>query len=149
MKLTIDRITQGEDEVILRYCKMTDEVEQILSFFQSNRRKLIGRDGRQQVVLDPRKVLYIESVDNVTYAYMSHNVYRIEYTLSEAEAAFGMSGFFRCSKSMVINLDHVASLKSLSCNRIDACMENGEHVIISRTYAAEFRRVLKGGGNDE
>ncbi|MBR6396195.1 MAG: LytTR family transcriptional regulator DNA-binding domain-containing protein, partial [Lachnospiraceae bacterium] len=52
--------------------------------------------------------------------------------------------FFRCSKSMIINVGRVASLKSLPSNRIDATLENGEHIIISRRYAAEFRRFLKG-----
>ena len=53
--------------------------------------------------------------------------------------------FFRCSKSMIINIDKVERLKSLSSNRIDATMEGGEHILISRTYASEFRRILKGG----
>jgi len=39
----------------------------------------------------------------------------------------------------------VTALHSLSGNRIDATMEGGEHIIISRRYAVEFRRLLKGG----
>ena len=45
---------------------------------------------------------------------------------------------------MIINIDKVERLKSLSSNRIDATMEGGEHILISRTYASEFRRILKG-----
>ena len=45
----------------------------------------------------------------------------------------------------MINIDKVERLKALSSNRIDATMINGEHIIISRTYASEFRRILKGG----
>ncbi|MBE5963168.1 MAG: LytTR family transcriptional regulator [Lachnospiraceae bacterium] len=149
MKITVDRILEGEDEVILRYREMTQEVERILKVLRADEKRLIGRQGKEQVVLNAKKVLYLESVDEVTFAYTKNGVYRIDYTLAEAEARFGMEGFFRCSKSMVINIWKVASLKSMSCNRIDATMENGEHVIISRTYAAEFRRILKGGRTDE
>jgi DNA-binding LytR/AlgR family response regulator len=45
---------------------------------------------------------------------------------------------------MVINVGRVKALKSLSSNRIDASMEGGEHIIISRRYPSEFRRLLKG-----
>lgn len=149
MKLTINRILEGEDEVILRYREMTNEVERILRALRADEKKLIGRQEKEQVILDPKRVLYLESVDEWTFAYTENGVYRIDYTLAEAEAAFAAEGFFRCSKSMVLNIWKVASLKSMSCNRIDARMENGEHVIISRTYAAEFRRILKGGKLDE
>lgn len=53
-------------------------------------------------------------------------------------------GFFRCSKSMVINIYRINKLKSMSGNRIDVTMDNGEHVIISRRYAKELRSTLKG-----
>ena len=52
--------------------------------------------------------------------------------------------YFRCSKSMIINIYRISRLQSESGGRINAVMENGEHVIISRSYAKEFRRVLRG-----
>ena len=45
---------------------------------------------------------------------------------------------------MIINVGKVRALKSLSSNRIDATMEGGEHIMISRRYAVDFRRLLKG-----
>ena len=45
---------------------------------------------------------------------------------------------------MILNIDKVASLKSMPSNRIDATMRNGEHIMISRTYAVEFRKRLRG-----
>ena len=45
---------------------------------------------------------------------------------------------------MIINVNRVIALKSLSSNRIDATMEGGEHIMISRRYTVDFRRLLKG-----
>ena len=59
---------------------------------------------------------------------------------------YSEEGFFRCSKAMVLNVYRIEKLQSLSGNRIDATMDNGEHVIISRRYAKELRVLLKGGG---
>ena len=38
----------------------------------------------------------------------------------------------------------ISELRSESGGRINAVMENGEHVIISRRYAKLFRRELRG-----
>ena len=45
---------------------------------------------------------------------------------------------------MIVNVGKVERLRSLPSNRIDATLASGEHIIISRTYAADFRRLLKG-----
>lgn len=73
----------------------------------------------------------------------------MEHTLAQLETLLDSVRFFRCAKSMILNIDRVKALKSLACNRIDATMQNGEHIIISRTYASEFRRRLKGGRSDD
>ncbi len=103
-----------------------------------------GKCDDKDVKLDPADILYIESVDDKVFAYTPENVVRIDRTLSSFVIEVSDEAFFRCSKSMVLNVNRVTSLKSLSSNRIDATMEGGEHIIISRRYASEFRRLLKG-----
>ena len=73
----------------------------------------------------------------------------MDYTLVQLEQLLNDINFFRSSKSMIINIDKVDSLSSLPSNRIDARLVNGEHIIISRTYASDFRRILKKGASNE
>ena len=77
-------------------------------------------------------------------SYTAGDVIRLEGSLAGIIQKLNDDRFFRCSKSMIINIDKVERLRSLSSNRIDATMEGGEHILISRTYASEFRRILKG-----
>lgn len=149
MKYTIEQIPEGEDEVILRYCRLTQEVDRILKFLKHPQRKLIGLKGKTQAVIDVLQILYVESVDGKTFVYTTEDVFQVEFSLVQLEQILNTVNFFRCSKSMIINIDKVKALKSLASNRIDATMCNGEHIMISRTYAAEFRRILKGGNGDE
>lgn len=144
MKYTIEQISQGEDELILKYRRLTREVEEILNFMKAPRRKLVGLKGDSSIVIDIPEILYIETVDRKTFVYTEEDVYRVDYTLIQMEDILNTINFFRCSKSMIINIDHITRLKSLASNRIDAMLCNGEHIIISRTYASEFRRILKG-----
>lgn len=146
MKYTLERIIQGEDEVIVRYQTMTPEIQRICNFLDNGQKKIIGNAEDRQVILERNQILYIESVDGRTYAYTEEEVLRLEQTLSQLELLLQEINFFRCSKSMIMNIDKVKALKSLSSNRIDATMCNGEHILISRTYASDFRKRLKGDG---
>ena len=149
MKYTIEQITQGEDELILKYQRLTQEVEQILDVIHSPQKRLIGFRGRTQVVIDLAQILYIESVDRKTFVYTNTDVFQVEFTLAQLEQFLNTINFFRCSKSMIINIDKITELNSLASNRIDATLCNGEHIIISRTYASDFRKRLKGENRDE
>ena len=149
MKFTTQKIREGEAEVILRYRERTPEVERICSYFQSESLKLRGFKEQTQVLLEPAEILYIESVDGKTFAYTEAEVLRTEYTLNRLEQLLDGINFFRCSKSMILNIDRVERLRSLPSNRIEATMRGGERIMISRTYASDFRKRLRGGGRDE
>ena len=149
MKYTINHISAGEDEVIVNYLVMTSDIERIVNFIKGEQTKLTGWKDKEQKVIDTRAILYMEAVDGNTFAYTEEDVLRLEYTLTQLENVLNDINFFRCSKSMIINIDNVDSLRSLPSNRIDARMVNGEHIIISRTYASDFRRILKKGAQHE
>ena len=142
MKYTIEQTTKGEDELILRYQRLNSEVEAVLKFMNAPPKKLIGTKDSTQTVIDFSDVLYIETVDRKTFIYTADDVFRSELTLAQLEEVLNTVNFFRCAKSMIINIDKIATLKSLASNRIDAALCNGEHIIISRTYASEFRKLL-------
>lgn len=149
MKYTLEQIHDGEDEVIVRYCALTQEIEELISLLKAPERKLVGVKGGEQVIVDRAQILYIESVDGKTFVYTAQDVLQIEFTLAQLEQLLHTINFFRCSKSMILNIDKVSALRSLASNRIDATMCNGEHILISRTYASDFRKRLKGGTRDE
>lgn len=147
MKYSIHQITEGEDELILRYRELTPEVERMIQFMNRGQARLSGKDDGETVLFSPEEVLYIETVDDKTFAYTKEKVLRLDMTLSGVEEFLKDISFFRCSKSMIVNIDKVERLKSLPSNRIDVMMQNGEHIVISRTYASEFRRLLRGWKN--
>lgn len=149
MKYTIEQIQKGEDELILRYQRLNSEVEAVLQFMNSPVKKLIGTKNDKHTVIDFADILYAETVDRKTFIYTAVDVFRTELNLAQLEEVLNTVNFFRCSKSMIINIDKISTLKSLASNRIDAALCNGEHIIISRTYASEFRKILKGESSDE
>ncbi|MDO5423758.1 MAG: LytTR family DNA-binding domain-containing protein [Eubacteriales bacterium] len=149
MKLTLTQINEGEEEVRIRYRRMNETVEAIASIVRGTEPKIAALWEGQTIFLPPEKIYYLENVDGVTYAYLEDRVAKVPESLRALEMRFGSRGFFRCSKSMILNLYKIGYLKSEPESRIRATMENGEQVIISRKYAKELRRTLKGGVEDE
>ena len=144
MRVDIQRISSGEDEVILRYKEENKRIRTILDAIRGGGDKLYGRQDGETISINPSDILYVESVVDKIFAYTKKEVVRLEGTLAGLLDTLNDVKFFRCSKSMIINIEKVERLRSMSSNRIDATMEGGEHILISRTYASEFRRILKG-----
>lgn len=144
MRYTINQIDEGEDELILNYQQINSEVETVLIFMEKHQKKLMGKNDGERVLFLPHEIMYIEKVDDKTFVYTIDKEIQVDMSLYSIELLLNNQHFFRCSKSMIINVDKVERLKSMSSNRIDATLINGEHIIISRTYASEFRKLLKG-----
>lgn len=149
MKLTMCRIAQGEDEVIIRYHEMNDRIKAIAGLVKGSGQRIGGVLEGQRILLEPEDIFYLESVDGVTFAYLKEQVCRVQESLGELAVCYEGRGFFRCAKSMVLNIYKISYLKSEPGNRIRATMENGEQVMISRKYAKRLRQVLKGEKDDE
>ena len=106
-----------------------------------------GKSAEKQYRISPGEIHYLESVDERLFAYTKTQTLQVMMTLTEAEKLLSESGFFRCNKSMVLNVDRVIAVKSEMGNRINATLDNGEHVMISRHYARAFRELLQRGGS--
>ncbi|MCR5772443.1 MAG: LytTR family transcriptional regulator DNA-binding domain-containing protein, partial [Butyrivibrio sp.] len=145
MNIDIKKITEGQEYVTIRYKDLTPSMKKIIGILEGTDDKLWGKTDTGTASISIGDLLYLESVDDKLFAYTKSIVLKIDGSLNSFMTDYDDGSFFRCSKSMVINVSMVKSLKSLSSNRIDATMEGGEHIIISRRYASEFRRLLKGG----
>ncbi len=144
MIIDIQQIAEGESSVVIRYKELTPQIKRVIEVLNNDTGKLWGKADSGNVSIKAEDILYLESVDDKLFAYTMSDVVRLEGTLNSFINEMMDESFFRCSKSMIINVNKVSVLKSLPSNRIDATMEGGEHIMISRRYASEFRRLLRG-----
>ncbi len=143
MQIKIEYITEGENEILIKCDKINDEIISIMDFVNQQQKQITGQKDGETHLLKPSQIFYCESVDHSIFAYTKSDVYKIQMNLNDLESKFGDFGFFRCSKSLVINLNALSSLKSIMSNRIDATLKKGEHIIISRHYAKLLREILQ------
>ena len=149
MKIDIRQISEGEESIVIRYRELTPDLGKIIGILNKEENKLWGKSGDESCSVTYDEIFYLETVDDKLFAYTGEKVLKIDGSLTSFMNDVNDDSFFRCSKSMIINLNRVSALKSLSSNRIDATLENGEHIMISRRYASDFRKLLRGYNRDE
>ncbi len=92
--------------------------------------------------LDTKEIFYIESVDNKTFIYCKNNIYETKQKLYELEEILKGTKFFRCSKSMILNIGKIRSVSPSVNSRFEAKLVNGETAIISRQYVPTLKKKL-------
>ena len=115
----------------------------MLSLLRSGLQRLcVWDDSRRTTLLTPHEVVYCETVDDRVFVYTGRAMYQTALGLGELESRYGSLGFFRAGKSAVVNLHHICSLASREAGRIEAILETGERLMVSRRYAPLLRERL-------
>lgn len=143
LKIEIYVDEQATDLKVSVTCKqLTSDVEKIIATLRMMDHQLTAKKDGEIHLLDVAQIIYIESVDRRCFIYTSDEVYESEFRLYELEQQLEEYGFFRVSKSFLIHLQKIQSLKADINRRIRVTMSNGEQIIASRQYAEELKKRL-------
>lgn len=69
-------------------------------------------------------------------------MYETPLKLYELEEQLSSHGFFRASKSVIINFNQIKALKPDLDGRILVTMNNNEKLVVSRQYALTIKQML-------
>lgn len=143
MKIEIDIDDRYEETCIHVSCKrLTPELHKMLAMMRILDKQFAAvRDG-ETFLLDIAEIIYIEAVERKTFVYTKDGVYESGFRLYELEEQLEEYGFFRVSKSCLVQLRAIRSLKSDINRRIRVTLDNGEVIIASRQYAEGIKRRL-------
>ena len=145
MKIRILKIAHNEpEELEIRCHEVTEEVEEIVTFVKSRQGRLTGVIEGRQYEVPVTDIYYVEAVDNTVFIYGQQQIYKARQKLYELEGILRERYFLRVSKSLIINLMKVKSIKPALNGRYSAILQSGEEVIISRKYVSDLKRALKG-----
>ncbi len=143
MKLKINRHPQfGEAEILIDCAEDDDSVDQIIELLQESTVDFKGRKEEKRFIFKPIEVYYIESIDDQCFLYTKDDVFDCKYRLHEVENQH--SAFIRVNKNIVVNYKKIKFFKSSINGRLDATLNNGDRIEISRTYVGQLKNLLGG-----
>ena len=145
MELNVKRVPSEEPEVLeIRCHKVTDDIEEIISFVKSRQGQLSTMQEGQRVEIPLVDIFYAESVDNRLFVYTAKDNYEVRLKLYELEDMLRGKTFIRVQKGMLLNLMKIKSIKPALSGRYTALLKNGEQIVISRKYVLDLKSALKG-----
>ena len=146
MEIRLLKIAKSQPEQLEMRChEVTEEIKEIVTFVKTRQGKLTGVLEGQQFEVPVMEVYYIEAVDNKVFLYTKKQIYETRQKLYELEELLKEKYFLRVSKSLLLNLMKVSSIKPALNGRFLAVLQSGEELIISRKYVPELKAALKGG----
>ena len=147
MKVVLEKVDSGDKEgAVIRTLNVTDGIKAAVELLENNRRSIPVTDKEsmdygESLMLGTDLIYYVESVDKKTFVYTKDMCYETKHRLYELEEIFS-SNFFRCSKSLIINIRKIKGVKSELNGRMIAELLNGEQMVISRNYVKDLKRKL-------
>ena len=145
MLTKITKTDRDKPEITEIHChEVSDEVLEIIAFVKSRQGQLSGSIEDSQYEVFVSDIYYIEVVDNRTFLYTNDKVYESKQKLYELEQLLSKKHFLRVSKSTILNLIKISTIKPALNGRFTAVLGSGEQIIISRKYVPELKKALKG-----
>ena len=135
--------------VIIEYREKGAQINNLIEFVEhldEVEHSFTASAGGKIYSISANDILYVESVDRKTFGYTANEVYELGCKLYEIEERFKMLDYIRISKSCILNLKKIHSLKPEFGGKILATMENKEKLYISRQYAPVLREKIGLGG---
>jgi DNA-binding LytR/AlgR family response regulator len=138
-----ENLTQEDIEVLIKYARMNNTVNRLVSLIKSVDSTVKCNSDQREIWVNVSDIYYIESVDKKTFVYCEKSVYGTEYRLYQLMDELELSGFVQISKSCLININVLVSLRPLMNSRMEATLYNGERIAVTRKYVANIKAKLQ------
>lgn len=99
-------------------------------------------DHDNRTKLSLKDILYFEADAELVFAYTAKEIFQVKQRLYQVESFSRNAGIVRASKSYLVNLNKIQSVRTALNSRLYAKMPNGEEVLISRKYAPALKEAL-------
>lgn len=147
MKIRAEQdLSCSEIEITIKYPGRDRQIDRIIDLLQSFEVQIKCDFENTERMINISDIYYIESVDKKTFVYLEKAVYHTSFRLYQLRERLRQYGFVQISKSCILNINALESIKPLFNSRMEAALKNGEKVYINRNYLSEVRKALKEEG---
>ncbi len=132
----------AESRVEVFYREYNEEIESLAAYLEKEQ-VLLGTRDRQTFKFAVSDIYYLEIVDRRCFAYLDREVYQMELNLRSFLEKYEKAGFVQVGKSTIVNIRYVDHIVPDLNMRLNLIMENGEKLIVNRSYKKAFMDGLK------
>lgn len=106
--------------------------------------KLAAKSGNSTLLFEPKDIDYVESLNKCNYISVRGTLFQITSTMDETEKILRKSGFFRCHRSYIVNMQKVERIEKLSKNSFALLLSDMEQsrIPLSKARVEEMKETF-------
>lgn len=144
MKVIVEQSGElTEVEVIIRYNDKFGSVKRLTRYIEQFDFQLQGKEDGKTHYIPLNEIYYFESIDEKIFIYSVQKVFETSYRLYELEQLLKQSNFQRISKSTLLNIEKLESVRPLFNGKLEATLKNEEKLIINRHYVKLLKEKIQ------
>lgn len=129
--------------VIVEYPEYDASVERVVCGLEKLNVHFKGKLEEKTVNVDAMEVYYLESVERKIFLYAKEQVFRYDGNLAELDSDLKNTDFVRISRTCIMNVSHLKEIRQLQNSRLEAVLDNGEKLIVSRKYLKDIKNAFR------
>ena len=142
----VSRQVEGQPlTVIVEYPEYTRSTADLIKRINDLDIRFCANDDGKQIKVDLADICYMENVDRKLFIYTEKDVYRYESTMAEALKLTAGTDMVRISRTCLMNTEHLKEIRQIRNSHLEAVLDNGEKLIVSRKYLKDIKEVFKRG----
>lgn len=126
--------------VTIEYPEYTESVKGLIKRIRSLDLSFSAFSDDRQIRIALSDVYYLETVDRKVFLYTQGDVYRLDASMTEIDKITEDSDLVRISRTCVMNTAHLTEIRQLKNSHLEAMLDNGERLIVSRKYLRDIKR---------
>ena len=129
--------------VIIEYPQWNESVERLVRKISRMDLAFTGRTADKSIQISISEIYYIENVERKLFLYTRDEVYRFDGTMSDIESSIYNTGLVRISRTCIMNTDFLKEIRQIRNSHLEAVMDNGEKLIVSRKCLPDIKKIFK------
>ena len=126
--------------VTIEYPEYTESVRGLIKRIESLDVSFSVTAEDRQLRIARSDVYYMEVVDRKAFLYTEKDVYRLDASMQEILDLTSDSDLVRISRTCIMNTSHLTGIRQLKNSHLEAMLDNGEKLIVSRRYLRDIKR---------
>ena len=129
--------------VIVEYPEYDRSVDNLISKIKNMSISFTGKSDGKTVSIDISDIYYIENVERKIFLYSKKDIYRFDGTMSDIDSAIADTDLVRISRTCFINVSHLKEIMQMKNSHLEAVLDNGEKLIVSRKYLKDIKKIFR------
>ena len=143
MKLLVELLDRDrEEEIILRCHEESKALMEEVRSIAERRKTLCGKAEGNIYRIELSDIFYFESVDNHSFFYTESRFYESRLKVYEFEELTKNSLFFKASRSTVVNIRKIKSVRPTFSGKFEHTLLNDYRLEVSRLYVSELKVIM-------